>query len=636
MAKGPNLGAQIIDQVREGMVYDDAWNELENGFEYWIGGHRQVVTWEGPFEQNAMEGWMVTVKTDFLREKQIARKGNVSSLGRLASALSFCGLVKAEKEGDWQLASSVLVHSGISSWIQRPIFQACTHQFIHCFDFLKPMPELKNHFNALTSSAGKGSDASLKSSLTEQTMHLIGREDDDGKELVAYEFNQLISSFQAPPCVLCNGDESGMTAEFPFESQTQLLTVKEKYHQRFGKGLEILLRLPLEAEPEQLSKLAFELNENELEEISPSYFLGSWFVDESVGPTLAFLHFIPFAYFQPNILTNYVTQFRIRAEWIDQVLNEADWHESFKNVQQKKLDALNRASKTFAEDPEKLQEINEALNQDTDPADSTFRKLADFVGALEEPTLVEQVFYESISHHSLFHYGIFNPYGPTWCMVTLAKHEKHDHYLLCHAMLNPFKQTFQVLGTGTKESFSGTVGIKQILEDAFRYNGAEGEALMTSLPSWVVVPEGYSSESVYSAFVAHTVYHGSQDLDSTVQNLKDFPGNPWDRATAQMEEGMAKALGKKPKKSFLPKILRGEKKIVNATINDWWLLASDEDHLKSEIPNMIPAWKGSIDVQREGGKMSFPNLMEFEGLINILYFSGFADEIMNRFVNKNS
>ena len=68
-----NLGALIVEQIREGMVYDDAWNELEDGFEYWIGGHKQVVTWEGPFEQNAMEGWMVTVKTDFLREKQIAR-----------------------------------------------------------------------------------------------------------------------------------------------------------------------------------------------------------------------------------------------------------------------------------------------------------------------------------------------------------------------------------------------------------------------------------------------------------------------------------------------------------------------------------------------------------------------------------
>ena len=627
-----NLGALIVEQIREGMVYDDAWNELEDGFEYWIGGHKQVVTWEGPFEQNAMEGWMVTVKTDFLREKQIARKGNVSSLGRLASALSFCGLVKAEKEGDWQLASSVLVHSGISSWIQRPIFQACTHQFIHCFDFLKPMPELKNHFNALTSSAGKGSDASLKSSLTEQTMQLIGREEDDGKELIAYEFNQLISSFQAPPCVLCNGDESGMTAEFPFESQTQLLTVKEKYHQRFGKGLEILLRLPFEAEPEQLSKLAFELNENELEEISPSYFLGSWFFDESVGPTLAFLHFIPYAYLQPNILTNYVNQFRTRAEWVDQVLNEADWHESYMDAQQEKLDALNRSSKTFTEEPEKLQEINEALNRDTDPADSTFRKLADFVGALEEPTVVEQVFYESVSHHSLFHYGIFNPYGPTWCMVTLAKHEKHDHYLLCHAMLNPFKQTFQVLGTGTEESLSGVEGMEEILVDAFRINGAYDEPLLTSFPSWVVVPEEDSSKPVFNSFVAYANQFGVIDLNSTVQNLREFEGNPWDRATAQMQEGMERAMGKELKKSFLGKILGKQKKITDATINDWWLLASDEDHLKSEISNMIPAWKGAIDVQRKNGEVSFPELMEFEGLIKILYVSGFADEILNRFI----
>jgi hypothetical protein len=174
--------------------------------------------------------------------------------------------------------------------------------------------------------------------------------------------------------------------------------------------------------------------------------------------------------------------------------------------------------------------------------------------------------------------------------------------------------------------------MEEILVDAFRINGAYDEPLLTSFPSWVVVPEEDSSKPVFNSFVAYANQFGVIDLNSTVQNLREFEGNPWDRATAQMQEGMERAMGKELKKSFLGKILGKQKKITDATINDWWLLASDEDHLKSEISNMIPAWKGAIDVQRKNGEVSFPELMEFEGLIKILYVSGFADEILNRFI----
>ena len=139
MTEAENLGALLIDQIREGMVYDDAWRGLENGFEYWIGGHRQVVTWDGPYEQNDMVGWLVTAKTDFLRETSPNESGNLSSLARLTSKLTFCGIIPAEYESDWALASSVLVQEENFSWIacgryDPQITRHCRNLLARCYD----------------------------------------------------------------------------------------------------------------------------------------------------------------------------------------------------------------------------------------------------------------------------------------------------------------------------------------------------------------------------------------------------------------------------------------------------------------------------------------------------------------------
>ena len=109
MTDSQDLGANLVEEIRRGMVYDDACRDLDNGFEYWIGGHRQTVTSEGPIEQNGMTGWLVTARTDFLRAKDPERGGNVSSLGRLARKLCFCGVAEGEELGTWHLVLTNLL-----------------------------------------------------------------------------------------------------------------------------------------------------------------------------------------------------------------------------------------------------------------------------------------------------------------------------------------------------------------------------------------------------------------------------------------------------------------------------------------------------------------------------------------------
>ena len=50
---------------------------------------------------------------------------------------------------------------------------------------------------------------------------------------------------------------------------------------------------------------------------------------------------------------------------------------------------------------------------------------------------------------------------------------------------------------------------------------------------------------------------------------------------------------------------------------------------------MIPAWKGSIDMQKSHGNFdAFPNVMELEGLIQAFNESDDADEILHHFIKK--
>lgn len=613
MTDPQDLGANLVEEIRRGMVYDDACRDLENGFEYWIGGHRQTVTSEGPIEQNGMTGWLVTARTDFLRAKDPERGGNVSSLGRLAKKLCFCGVAEGEEPGTWQLVSSVLVHEGIASWIMRPLFQGCTHQFVHCFEWPEPMTELEPYFEPLKTNAPGEEDPSLVDAMREQVDALIEQADHGDTAFIGEELLAVTASLQGPPCVLCNGSEKGMTAEFPFDEWTQMLTVIEKYHESLGRGIEVLLRLPFGENPDGCGKMVMRLNDSDASSHQSGHLLGSWCTDETHGVTLAHQQFIPYAYLKPNLLTNYIYGFMTRARWVDGVLNDSDWSDSYESVQQNKIDSFEQTSATILDDPEEAMETKDKIYEDVDAADAIFRKLSDFLGVLEDPIEVKADFFKAVGQFSLFHYGIFNPMGPTWNVFSVARHPKHEALLFCNRMLNPFDQSNHVLGAYLEESPKGTF---DMVLDMFGRNGSSETPLLGGMPTWVFVPEGADEQLAEEAFRSYYEEQGGEGLDRQVANLRKFEGNPWDRASEEMKGAMQEAMAGLKKESFVKKIFKSKKKPPEATFEDWWEIVSSEEHLQSEIYNMTPAWNGSIEMQKSHGTSgSFPNLMDFEGLI---------------------
>ena len=48
------------------------------------------------------------------------------------------------------------------------------------------------------------------------------------------ELQKAKEFFQNPPCLMCTGERTKLTAEFPFAKFSQLLTVNPKYRQKEG------------------------------------------------------------------------------------------------------------------------------------------------------------------------------------------------------------------------------------------------------------------------------------------------------------------------------------------------------------------------------------------------------------------
>ncbi len=133
-----------------------------------------------------------------------------------------------------------------------------------------------------------------------------------------------------PPSLMTNGDERGITAEFPFPMLSMLLQVQtEDYNTNLGHGLLTLLRLsdnPGDALPGD----CLEINERELASLTRSYFVGSW-CDDPQG-LRTFVTFLPNVLFSPATIERMVVSDAMRAMWVSQDLLGYFWAENYERA----------------------------------------------------------------------------------------------------------------------------------------------------------------------------------------------------------------------------------------------------------------------------------------------------------------
>jgi hypothetical protein len=109
--------------------------------------------------------------------------------------------------------------------------------------------------------------------------------------------------------VMANGDAKGLSAEFPFQSRTSLLTLTtDARNPQLGNGVLSLLRLPVSFDEEDGIRFAHDLNRREFSTLTRSHFLGSWCWKDD---TLHFVTFLPNALYLGGVdLLNFTFSLR--------------------------------------------------------------------------------------------------------------------------------------------------------------------------------------------------------------------------------------------------------------------------------------------------------------------------------------
>ncbi|MDB4662914.1 hypothetical protein OAE61_04710 [Verrucomicrobiales bacterium] len=305
-----DIGKQVVANVATMFEAEETLRSIPDGIEWGHHGARQRLWWESPIEgedgapdlvrlriltelaplASDEEEWPVAVWTEFLG---------------LSEDNLWCGpLLAEEMEGHLCLAAAVSGHEGNAGYLPRVLFQAMAAQAA----VREALFESK-FGGTLESLSATGSAGAMRE--LSDSFHLVLKnwemEDDEGfLDGLEADFTFLIEQFQEFPCLMCNGDGDGLTAEFPFGRDSSLLRMDlTAEHPHFGPSICLTLGLPLSAEESSgMFATILELNRKEQTIHEIPWSLGSWYLDQQMSPRIGYRLWLPYALFQPNLLIN--------------------------------------------------------------------------------------------------------------------------------------------------------------------------------------------------------------------------------------------------------------------------------------------------------------------------------------------
>jgi hypothetical protein len=166
--------------------------------------------------------------------------------------------------------------------------------------------------------------------------------------------------------------------------------------------------------------------------------------------------------------------------------------------------------------------------------------------------------------------GIVNPMGPTLVALVMLGAKRGANWNLYRLSLNPFGQELTRLrAVKAKEAVSPSSIIGEL---GFGIAG---------VPTFLVFGRA-NSEEIHAS--ARQIALASNNLASTVDRLRRFPGNPWDRISEEMKSGF--------ESRSTP-----DREAKDQDVQDYILMIFDEKNLREEIAAFKTAWQGSIEFQ---------------------------------------
>ena len=304
---GPNkIGESLIESVAGMFSAEETLRRIPHGLEWGRAGGRQRLWWDDPVEAASDRPALVRIHivTEFIglpSEPGDWPKQLRDDLLMISGASLWGGLMfKEEMEGSLCLGCAVSAHEGNVGYLPLVLFramaaQAAVREALFASEIAPGLSEFPG-----SETAGDMQE------LAESIQLMLSSADSERPVGVDADMAFLTEQFQEFPCLMCNGDEAGLSAEFPFGKETSLLRIDTAAeHPIFGPAISLVLLLPLDGEESALSmKAVLEMNRKEQPDHDMPWTFGSWTLDQQMTPRLGYRIWIPYALFQQNLLVN--------------------------------------------------------------------------------------------------------------------------------------------------------------------------------------------------------------------------------------------------------------------------------------------------------------------------------------------
>lgn len=309
-----DLGARILDHIFERLKIDREWSQREeSSFTWWGSPLAQKVWFDPAFDDDGMPIYRLHARTDLVGGYR-PTKENLALLGLQARMATSSAYIRDPSAADrLQLATSLYVYEETEEWLRDLMAWICAIQATEAILTAPMLAELMGAKPAMTKhpSSGLREQTDDMLNIIEQVVSPAGQA---SSQWLGPELTQARDWLNGHPfCVLSTGDESGLSAEFPFGSMTSLLRVMtDQANPRMGNGCLMILTIP-EGDSSRESPLWLDLNDQELASYVRAPLLGSWCLEER---GTSFVSFFPNAMYQPGLLQNFLIYTINRAAWV--------------------------------------------------------------------------------------------------------------------------------------------------------------------------------------------------------------------------------------------------------------------------------------------------------------------------------
>lgn len=324
-----NTGQQSIEWLyREKLKVDEEWSiQTPAGFKWWADKNAQTIEVlrkvTGP---NDSTGYLISVRTEFLRNLKMTDSGLNLINALLMPFASLAGAVYDNKKQALDLCSLVLVHDGISSWMNPIISLASIIQIGEVSIMSSALAEALDASESLTGHPQNGVRPN-PDELTCAIADFIAPLGELPCRWTEKEFENLEKEIEQPPALLATRSGMSLTAEFPYgKTKSSLCEIMGlQPHPRYGNGLFVLQSFPIgEISQSDGILLALMLNEKELTETPFGYGFGSYAYREG---NIHFTSFFPNAMYKPGFLLNLYYSCGMRAKKMSLQVTGCDWTE---------------------------------------------------------------------------------------------------------------------------------------------------------------------------------------------------------------------------------------------------------------------------------------------------------------------